>query len=776
MAAREFPRIEVLHLRHHEQDPARSARWPTRSTEYSPGFSLHVGPGIQVLYGKNGVGKTRVLDAVPDSSVTIRWIDPHSEQQLARFGWRYTPSFTDLLSAFEDDSLHSGGDFYDFEDLATTIDWIRRVFHCVKDLGLYQKLEDRVYAVLATIVSGSPRHPEIDQGVARQVVDSVVEMLTSPIVTLGPRIGYRVILSEAPATSALLAKASADMEQHLQQLEADDFQSALGNGEDWLDVLLSQGHGVLLEHLLDDPISRALGEDEYSDRVDPSQGPIGMLALVELHPDRDSFPFTFVTEAAVEPEQIRSTIERIYRCSPEAWDQFQQLKTDPDSGDCESLEDFNETYARDYSESGCIEEWWLRGHDDFVDQGLFERSGPTELCARLCNTLSDEVNRVYALVLDGAPELAIRGVPMTDWDSKGRFVCEARDPSGVAVGLDALSATQRRLANFALGLAVAAPDRHRIITLDEPEHGLHRRGEIHLVEGLHRISEELDATVIVASHSPAFLRPDLCTLHHVDRDPNTGHVRLTGMDSVHLDRVAELGLTPPDLLQNIATILLVEGEHEVWVLSELFGEEFQRHGVLVSPLRGAKLLKSAADAHLLFDFTSAEVVVMLDNESTERVEMIWNEALVASESGDDRSVLQCLDQLQEVKTGEARYLKEFCTRAIKLGTRARVGFQMMSEPDLDRYFPPSAFIRKQKHADVANLSWEQIDALYADWLGSNQAPKGGHKEWLRREFGAVFDEQTYRRAVRDLDHVHTDFSALFRRVIGPSGTHRSVPT
>lgn len=776
-----FPQIEVLHLSGFLDQ--RNPR-PTN-------FSLQVGPGIQVLYGKNGVGKTRVLDALPGSTVTVRRIRSNSAKRSKRHEWTYNQfgwsisetSFANLLDRFEQPSLRSGSYVWDFEFLSDTVTWLRETFNFVPDLKLDKDLEDRVYAVLATLVNpllGPDIYVPVAEENSRRIVESIIEMLTSPIVSLGTYIGYRVILSDAPATSALLAQANADMDKRLRQLEADNFQSALDSfwtGEsDWLDVLLSQGHGVLLEHLLDDPIGRALGEYQHWHREDPSREPIGALALLEEDPDSDSLPFTFVTEAIVEPTQIRSTIERNYLSSPEAWERFRNMEMDPDTGDFETLDEFNDHYAAAYDQSGRIEQWWLADAVQFIDQGLFDTTGPTELCSRLCDAFSAEVNRVYRMVLDGAPELVVRGVPLTDWDSKGRFICEALDQSGAVVGLDALSATQRRLANFALGLAVAAPDRHRIITLDEPEQGLHRRGEIHLVEGLHRISKELDATVIVASHSPAFLRPDLCTLHHVDRDPETGHVRLTGMSSVDVDRVAELGLTPSDLLQNISTILLVEGEHEVWVLSELFGEEFRRHGVLVSPLRGAKLLKSAVDAHLLFDFTSAEVVVMLDNESTERVEMIWNEALVAYESGGQGAVLECLDRLQDVKTGEARYLKEFCTRAIKLGARTRVGFQMMSEPDLDRYFPPSAFIRKQKHADVAGLNWEQIDALYEDWLVANQTPKGGHKEWLRREFGAVFDEKTYRLAVRTLDSVHPDFSALYRRVIGPGGTREIAST
>jgi len=745
------PAIEVLHF----------------STS-KPAVNIEVGQGIQVLYGRNGVGKTRILRSLPESSITVRRLETPDLSGFSGFGWGYYhSSFFELLDGFQDASLFHGFWSPDFASVQDTVERLKSEFGFVETLPLSLGLKQRIYAVISALVynrnqeDGTAGNDPIDLGTAEQIVATITEWLTTPLVTFwgGRSLTYRVVLSEAPATTALLQKSADAMQRRFEELKENDFEDANPDGQDWLDVLLGQNLGVLFEYLLDDPLDAALNRpprDSFTHvGIEKENGPIGKHALDDKMALPVSLPFTFVDELDEPYPAIERAISEMYSKSDFAVEVIRNRLTDP-----EDLEYFEERLLEDRLDA--IRSYF-KGSPWEV---LFDSTGPSDACAKLCGQFSSEVNRLYSMVLDGAPELVVEGRPPATWTGSTRFACRARDRSGVLVDLESLSVTQRRWANFAIQLATASPDGHSIIILDEPELGLHRRAETHLVDGLHRISKDLDATVVVASHSPAFLRPDMCTLHHVDRNPDNGNVRISAMGAVGVSRVSELGLHPADLLQNIRTILLVEGQHEVWVLDQLFGEEFQRHGVLVSPLRGAKLLKSAVDAHLLFDFTDANVVVMLDNESTDRVEMIWNEALVAKASGDHASILKVLDQLQEVRTGEARYLKDFCMRAIELDARHRIGFQMMKETDLDRYFPPSAFIRKQKFSETAALSWEAIDDLYRDWLENNSPPPGGHKEWLRRNYGADFNEKNYRRAVRELDHLPDDFTELFQRLCG----------
>jgi len=757
---RRHPSIEVLHL--------------SASIAGTERIDIDIGQGIQVLYGKNGIGKTRILNSIPKSSITIRRLETPDLARFDGFCWKGWSSFVEIIDYFQEFSLHQGSWWPSFASIRNIVDRLESEFGFVEDLPLSEGLRTRIYAVVSALVFQN-WHETVDNDpipldTAEQVVASITEWLTTPLMTFNMRsIDYRVILSEAPATTALLQNSNDAMQRRYEDLKKNNFVEAFGDGQDWLNVLLGENIGVLLENLLDDPIGEALGEfPDSSNETDP----IGVVALRELidesnDPHRE-FPFAFVDELNHPYPAIDRAIRDMFMESDFCLD---VLRTRLDPEDLEALEeDILQNSAIDLrSWFDTLKRTPSDDTSEIVYSTLFDNTGPTSACYALCDQLSTEINRIYSMVLSGAPLVVVEARPPMTWANSTRFACRAKDPSGELVDLESLSSTQRRWANFAIQLATTEPDRHPIIILDEPELGLHRQAETHLANGLNQITQELDATVVVASHSPAFLRPDICTLHHVDRNPDNGRVRVAPMGAVGVERVRELGLHPPDLLQNVKTVLLVEGQHEVWVLDELFGEEFQRHGVLVSPLRGAKLLKSAVDAHLLFDFTSANVVVMLDNESTDRIEMIWNEALVAKSSGDNSTVLKALDRLQEVRTGEARYLKDFCVRAIDLDARHRIGFQMMKETDLDRYFAPSAFIRRQKFSEIAAMTWQAIDAIYANWLRENPVPGGGHKEWLRRNYGADFNEKNYRRAVRELDQIPEDFAELFQRICNADG-------
>ena len=414
-----------------------------------------------------------------------------------------------------------------------------------------------------------------------------------------------------------------------------------------------------------------------------------------------------------------------------------------------------------------------------LERQLFEsltESGEP-LVDKLCEHFSARATAMYRNLLLNAYELRVQVRPRYDWAQTGRFSWTAQDTSGEWVSLDELSDTQQRWAYFAIKLAAQGPledERMRlsegvitILLVDEPERGLHRLAEAHLFNGLKRMVDENDRlSIAVASHSPVFLRNDLAELHHVTRDEN-GTVAIRSLEVSGETEATLLGIPTSELLQQIRKVLIVEGQHEVWVLDELFRDEFRRCGVLVAPLHGGKYLKTAVDSRLLFDFTTAEVVVMLDNERTARVENLWVQAILAKVAGQtEPHIVGILSGLSDRDSGEARYLRQFCTEAIKSAHYERVGFQMLTKPDITQYFPPSAFVSPKRSPHVAEMTWLQINKMFDTWCDKNSRPDGGLKEWLRKHHGADFGEARFRRAVSRLDRPHEDFLDLFQRICG----------
>jgi hypothetical protein len=81
--------------------------------------------------------------------------------------------------------------------------------------------------------------------------------------------------------------------------------------------------------------------------------------------------------------------------------------------------------------------------------------------------------------------------------------------------------------------------------------------------------------------------------------------------------------TQSDLLRRQRVILLVEGLHDQIVLEGLLGDELRRSRVHMVPIRGGRQLPAALESQLLFDFTDALIVPVLDNLSAEHVNDVW---------------------------------------------------------------------------------------------------------------------------------------------------------
>ena len=381
--------------------------------------------------------------------------------------------------------------------------------------------------------------------------------------------------------------------------------------------------------------------------------------------------------------------------------------------------------------------------------------------------VSERASNYFNLLLEQAPLLEARIHPIPLWPLEGVLSWAAIDPTGIEVEIEQLSNAQARWARFAIQLATLEHSELPIVCLlDEPEAALHRRAERHLVAGLTRLSDELNAYIIAATHSPAFLEADTARLVHVHRGAE-GATEIEAMDHDLRSRIDELGIDVVDLLQFCRTAVLVEGEHELIIFDELFRDEFAAAGAELFAMRGASNLKNASDAQLLFRYTDARLVVVLDNEDAGRVQDIWERACGADERGED--YFRILDEFTKgAWKAEAKFLSEYCSLAIKMKARDRISFFTLSEPDIPEYLPVGPIVRGLKQPQ----SWHQLRESF-EAATSNSKKKIDFKTWMKNQHGARYDENTLRAAVRELDHIPDEFSRLLNFISIP---HRAVRT
>ena len=139
------------------------------------------------------------------------------------------------------------------------------------------------------------------------------------------------------------------------------------------------------------------------------------------------------------------------------------------------------------------------------------------------------------------------------------------------------------------------------------------------------------------------------------------------------EQLEVLGLRAADLLTQIRTFLLVEGEHEKLIFESLFADELRRMRCKIIVARGGKNMKDIFESQMIFEFSDATVFSLLDNIDATSVKTLWRDARVMAERGKIIEAGQYVrSNLPGAKSGENVFLSQFLTLALANGQHERV--------------------------------------------------------------------------------------------------------
>jgi hypothetical protein len=358
----------------------------------------------------------------------------------------------------------------------------------------------------------------------------------------------------------------------------------------------------------------------------------------------------------------------------------------------------------------------------------------------------------------GHPEDWLRGNTPTWIASPG--------PTSPSVPLRDLSDAERRWATAGITLALRAqqPGQASVILCDEPESGLHRRAEAALPVALARLAADTASTVLAATHAPSMLDTRHAQPVHLFRNPD-GHAEAVAMTLTVRQRVPELleqlGVSAADLLQWARVLLLVEGEHDRAVFEGLIADALDDAQALVLAMRGAKNLSSLAQADILFDYTDAPILVVLDGVHDDLVTPHWQAAADLAAQGRPGDARRALMRLDELPGGEAKWLRELGQRAVDSGRIKRIHIASIGVPDIICTLPVD-LIAPSELGDT----WDQV---LEGWRRSARPGQTARdlKGWLAdkrngrpvslREIGRVVDKAA-------TEHLHPALAELAQRI------------
>lgn len=801
----------MLLLRRFAEDANARPRRPRilgcRIEDFGPieNLSIELREGLNVLYGKNGAGKSQIIDAISQlasattkdkysgNSLFFEWTRPGLDPQLSPFENSEFSPWTRITGSPQiDDAYNLGLNAEEFPQWAHTFNqW---AIHSLMFLALAtvdeNLTDDEFFSRIYDEYFGDDDEEKVEEDKPEEEPSKPQEKISLPISPITEALDF-VMQVRGTSSSEILDYWDGPFRRHLFAMyhaattnhgwtvphEVEDGEDPLAFVDLSLLLLeaavkgrfaLKHSEGKLIigmvsdvtpPSLMSETISMATSEMVEEDEDDPSMvnslyepmGEWGSLLFSDWHellnPNWwEGIIWPTRIEAGAVAYVLRENELSLKTITTRALMHSHGALPDPEAGISivEILRQNRENRS----------DLTMQGPDIAFDY-LIDRTQPdliSEHAKDQLDAIRVKANEILKLLLETPPTLDCQFRPIFQWESEGVVLWSAIDQSGIKMPIDMFSFAQVRWIRFAVEIAsVPGNCPIRLICLDEPEAGLHRRAEKYLASGLQKLCAMENLTMVVATHSPEFLGLRDIPLNHVHRDAH-GKTTIERLSEELEDRIDDFGLNRSDLLQLCRLVLVVEGQHDLIVLQELIGPELRSLGVEIMALRGLKNLKNASDAQLLFRFTDADVMYLTDNEDNDRVNSIWVRAQSAPAE-------QALDVLAEFTRGsansEAVFIKEFAALALDFKARERIHLAAVSKPDIIEYLPISHFVNES----FGISDWETARALW-----EKSKTKKNFKSWLALSYGSSFDDNTIRDATKSMDHIPTDFTDLLTSV------------
>ncbi|MGW8564621.1 AAA family ATPase [Isoptericola sp. NPDC055881] len=366
------------------------------------------------------------------------------------------------------------------------------------------------------------------------------------------------------------------------------------------------------------------------------------------------------------------------------------------------------------------------GGSDLVDIADGQEVSFSPPVTALVRQIEQRSNEIVSRILQPAPVLRFAPRTVGDWFVGKLPQWELSDDGTSWFELADASQAQARWVRLAISIGTEqqrANSRPVVLLSDEPELGLHSQAQARLPTVLGALASDLKAVVVTATHSPALLDSTSTQPVHVMRSGAYAAIREVPPAGDALERswaAEQLGLTRSAMLQRIRTFVLVEGPHDRLVLEGLLGDALRDSGALVLPIGGAKQLPKMASAEWIWELTDASIVVVLDGIASRAVIPIWDKVRELAERDDVEGAIRALQPLSRMPGTEPGWLQTFLANVAKAGRWDRVMPAPLSEPDIICYLPPDRF--------VPGMTWDDI---LGRWRQSRRTAPAGQKPSLK---------------------------------------------
>lgn len=365
--------------------------------------------------------------------------------------------------------------------------------------------------------------------------------------------------------------------------------------------------------------------------------------------------------------------------------------------------------------------------------GLLSLAKTNDLFTAMFLRASDErmrdfqtsANKLLAGLFEEPPLLALElthpsrwfvGEPSVKWTARN-------EPDGRRFGVSDLGSAHSRYVRFAIQRAIRGTrassylqdpiNRFSVCIIDEPEAALHPSAQRYLASGLRALAD----FVIVATHSNEVI--DMAD-HIVHATRSEGSSLALGQLSVDLTpdqrqfEARRLGQTPASLATLTRVVLLTEGAMDATLLSSFLEPELASCRVLLLALHGTKEVAGLASTDYLFHATDAPVVVALDNTNAKFLGGLQRRLLKANALERARLLREALQSEDVRRSSEMKKLVGLLAAANEASRLGRIAVFGFRKRDIVEYLPVSLI---KPGAESWEQLWREFRTAHPDAVG-----------------------------------------------------------
>lgn len=327
----------------------------------------------------------------------------------------------------------------------------------------------------------------------------------------------------------------------------------------------------------------------------------------------------------------------------------------------------------------------------------------------------------------------------------------------VLIPYSKLSKAQQRAIDIMVAIELAKGDKNHCVVVvgDEIDQSFHETAASALYAELQKIA----LPVVAVTHSFQALVGAGGKKQHVSFS-YTGLKNSQFTSSDIAEAARDLGVSKSSLLGLTNLFVIVEGEHDQIVVEEIIASANMAAGlrIQVLPMRGTENVLRILDSRLL-QYSDARVIVVADNDMNGAIEGRIKTAKAAAESGLETSLIKSmiLGAKSPNDSQEVKQLTNLIIDAVEKGMLYRLSVFGMSKGDIVEYLPVESF--------GLQGTWEQMRTQHVQWA-SGLKPKStkDFKTFLRTQLKGRIDSGLILESAQNLDWLHPDFVALLSEI------------